>query len=344
MKYVSRMAAATALVMASALPALAAGQLNIYNFGLYTPPDLIKKFEQAYDVKVTVTEYDSNEAALAKIQAGGHGFDIIVPSAYIVPAYIQAGLLMKSEPSQMSNFKNVKPEWVDISWDKGRHYTVPYVWGTTGVMVNTKVYKGDLNTAAIIFDPPEELKGKINVVPSMNEVIDMAIMYVGGEACTTDKAVLKKAHDKLMAAKPSWASVDYPSFEKFIKEDLNASIFWNGASMRIRAENPGFAFGLPKTGYPLWQDNVAILSDAKNVENAKLFLNFLMDPENAALVSNYTRYGNAVTGSEKFMDADLLKAPELTIPADLKAAGHFLASCPPDVQQLYTRIWTDLTK
>lgn len=344
MKFASRMAAATAILVASALPALAAGQLNIFNFGLYTPPDLIKKFEQTYDVKVTVTEYDSNESALAKIQAGGHGFDIIVPSAYIVPTYIENGLLMKSEPNQMSNFKNVKSEWVDVVWDKGRHYTVPYVWGTTGVMVNTKVYKGDLNTAAIIFDPPPELKGKINVVPSMNEVLDMAINYVGGEACTTDKAILKKAHDKLMEAKASWASIDYPSFEKFIKEDLNASIFWNGASSRIRAENPGFAFGLPKTGFLIWQDNVAILKDAKNVENAKLFLNFLMDPENAAMVSNYTRYGNSITGSEAKMDPNLLKAPELTIPADLKSAGHFQTACPPDVQQIYTRIWTDLTK
>ena len=344
MKYASRVTAAAAVLIATAIPAFAAGQLNIYNFGLYTPPDLIKKFEKTYDVKVSVTEYDSNETALAKIQAGGHGFDIIVPSAYIVPAYIKAGLLMKSEPSQMSNFKNVKQEWIDVSWDKGRHYTVPYVWGTTGVMVNTKIYKGDLNTAAIIFDPPEELKGKINVVPSMNEVIDMAINYVGGQACTTDKAILKAAHDKLLAAKPFWASIDYPSFEKFIKEDLDATIFWNGAAMRIRAENPGFAYGLPKTGYSIWQDNVAILSDAKNVENAKLFINFLMEPDNAALVSNYTRYGNAITGSEKFMDPEILKAPELTIPADMKSAGHFSTSCPPDVQQVYTRIWTDLTK
>jgi spermidine/putrescine transport system substrate-binding protein len=295
-------------------------------------------------VKVTLTEYDSNEAAMAKIEAGGHGFDIVIPSAYVVPIYIEKGLLMKSEPSQMSNFGKVKPEWVDVSWDPGRHYTVPWVWGATGVMVNTKVYKGDLNTSAVIFDPPEELKGKINVVPSMNEVIDMAINYVGGQPCTNDKAILKAARDKLVAAKPYWASIDYPSFEKFIKEDLAGSIFWNGAAMRIRAENPGFAFGYPKEGFPLWQDNVAILADAKNVENAKLFLNFIMDPENAGLISNYTRYGNAITGSEKFMDPALLKAPELNIPAKFKTAAHFQLTCPADVQQIYTRIWTDLTK
>jgi spermidine/putrescine transport system substrate-binding protein len=344
MKSASRIASAAAILMATALPALAAGQLNIFNFGLYTPPDLIKKFEKAYDVKVTLTEYDSNESAMAKIEAGGHGFDIVVPSANVVPIYIEKGLLMKSEPSEMSNFKNVNAEWVDVSWDKGRHYTVPYVWGTTGVMVNTKVYKGDLNTSAIFLDPPEELKGKINVVPSMNDVIDMAIGYVGGEPCTADKTILKAARDKLMAAKPYWASIDYPSFEKFIKEDLNASIFWNGATMRIRAENPGFAYGYPKEGFSLWQDNVAILADAKNVENAKLFLNFIMDPENAGLISNYTRYGNAIKGSEAFMDPELPKAPEMNIPEGLKASAHFQVTCPADVQQIYTRIWTDLTK
>lgn len=344
MKRSSRLAITTSLLMTAALPALAEGQLNIFNAGLYTPPDLIKKFEAAYDVKVTVTEYDSNETAMAKIEAGGHGFDIVVPAAYVVPTYIEKGLLLKSEPSQMSNFKNVNPEWVDVSWDSGRHYTVPWVWGTTGVMVNTKVYKGDINTSAVIFDPPEELKGKVNIVPAMNEVIDMAIGYVGGQPCTTDKAILKAARDKLMAAKPHWASIDYPSFEKFIKEDLNATVFWSGAAMRIRAENPGFAYGYPKEGFSLWQDNVAILADAKNVDNAKLFLNFIMEPENAALISNYTRYGNAISGSEKFMEKDLANAPEMNIPAGSKTAAHFLVSCPADVQQIYTRIWTDLTK
>jgi spermidine/putrescine transport system substrate-binding protein len=109
-------------------------------------------------------------------------------------------------------------------------------------------------------------------------------------------------------------------------------------------QNPGFAFGYPKEGFPLWQDNIAILADAKNVENAKLFLNFIMDPENAALISNYTRYGNAIIGSEKFLDPELPKAPEMNIPAGLKTVAHFQVTCPADVQQIYTQIWTDLTK
>lgn len=334
----------TTALVPLALPAWAEGTLNIYNFGLYTPPDLIEKFEKTHDVKVTLTEYDSNETAMAKIEAGGHGFDIVVPSASVVPIYIEKGLLLQSDPNTMENFKNIDPEWVDVSWDAGRSYTVPWVWGTTGVMVNTDVYKGDINTSAIFLDPPDELKGKINVVPAMNDVIDMAIWSVGGESCTTDKEVLKAARDKLVAAKENWASIDYASFEKFINEDLQASVFWSGAAMRIRAENSGFAYGFPKEGFSLWQDNVAILADAQNVENAKLFLNFIMDPENAAMISEYTGYGNAVMGSEAFMSAELLASPEMTIPESAKAAAHFQQTCPPEAQELYSRIWIDLTK
>ena len=94
---------------------------------------MIKKFEEKYKIKVTVTDYDSNDTALAKVRAGGHGFDIVVPSANVMPIWISEGLLLETRPDQMENFKNVDPKWVDVPFDKGRHYTVPWQWGTTGV-------------------------------------------------------------------------------------------------------------------------------------------------------------------------------------------------------------------
>ena len=158
-------------------PALApTGELNIYNWGNYTSPELIKKFEETYKVKVTITDYDSNDTALAKVKAGGHGFDIVVPSASFVPIWIKEGLLQETRPDQMENFKNMDPKWVDVPFDPGRHYSVPWQWGTTGMTVNTKVYPGDPNTSAIFFNPPDELKGKVNVVPEMNDVINLAIV------------------------------------------------------------------------------------------------------------------------------------------------------------------------
>ena len=150
----------------AASTAMAAGDLHIYNWGDYTNPELIKKFEKQFDVKVTLDDYDSNETMLSKVRAGNSGYDIVVPSDYTVKIMIDEGLLEKTEPSQMENFKHVRPEFVGIYWDSGRHYSVPWQFGTTNFTVNTDKYKGDINTFAILFNPPDELKGQINILES----------------------------------------------------------------------------------------------------------------------------------------------------------------------------------
>ncbi|SFE43806.1 spermidine/putrescine transport system substrate-binding protein [Sulfitobacter brevis] len=334
----------TTALVAVASAALAEGELNIYNWGNYTSPEMIEKFEKEHDVKVTITDYDSNDTALAKIKAGGHGFDIVVPSGTYIPIFVGENLLMELDPSELSNHGNIDPQWMDVKFDPGRKFSVPWQWGTVGVTVNTAVYGGDINDAAIILDPPEELKGKINVVPEMNDVMGMAIHYVGGETCTGDKEVLKKVRDVLVEAKKNWLSMDYGNIEKYAKGDLAAGVNWNGASMRARDQNADIAFGYPKTGYPVWMDNAAILADAKNVDNAKLFVNFIMEPENAAMLSAFAKYANGIAGSEEFMPEEMKSAPEIVVPADLKSAAYIAETCPPEVSKIYTQIWTELQK
>jgi spermidine/putrescine transport system substrate-binding protein len=332
-----------ALILA-ADQALANGDLNIYNWGNYTSPELIKKFEETYKVKVTVTDYDSNDTALAKVRAGGHGFDMVVPSANFMPIWIKEGLLLETRPDQMENFKNVDPKWVDVAFDKGRHYSVPWQWGTTGMAVNTATYGGDIDTSNIILDPPPELVGKLNVVPEMGDVMALTIMNVGGEPCTSDKEILKKARDKLVAAKPKWLSMEYSTMDKFIKGDLMGGLDWNGIIFRARLQNDKMSFGYPKEGFVIFMDNLSVLKDAKNVENAKLFQNFVMAPENAAMLSAFARYANGIKGSDAFLPEDMKTAREINIPPELAGKGRFIQACAPEVTEIYTKIWTQLMK
>ena len=174
-------------------------------------------------------------------------------------------------------------------------------------------------------------------MPEMGDVMSRTIYYMGGEQCTDEKEVLKKVRDKLIEAKASWLSMDYGNIEKYAKVDLAAGVNWNGASMRVRLENKDIAFGYPVCGYPVWMDSAAILADATNVENNRLFLNLIMDPGDAAMLSKFARYANGVTGSEAYMDEDMKSAPEIVVPEEFTAAGRMGMTCPPEVKRYTPR-------
>jgi spermidine/putrescine transport system substrate-binding protein len=333
---------AASLAFGYTVNAQAAGELNIYNWGNYTNPALIEKFEKEHDVTVTLSDYDSNDTMLAKVKAGGHGYDIVVPSDYMVSIMIDEGLLLETKPNEMANFSNMLPNFVDVYFDKGRNYSVPWQWGTTGVTVNTKTYAGDVDTWSVIFEPPEELKGKINVVPEMNDVINAALFYKGFPYCNSDKAQLKEVNDMLLSAKEHWLSMEYGNVERFANEDIHAGVNWNGASMRSRLQNDAIRYGYPKEGIGTWADNVVVLADAKNADNAKLFQNFIMAPENAALISDFAKYANGIAGSLEHLDPEFANAPEVVPPAHYETV--FVPPCPQEVNELYTRIWTNLLK
>ncbi|CUH67774.1 Spermidine/putrescine-binding periplasmic protein precursor [Thalassovita gelatinovora] len=334
-------AAVTSVIALTAVQAQAEGKLNIYNWGNYTNPEMIKKFEAQYDIDVTLDGYDSNETMLAKVKEGGTGYDIVVPGDYMVAIMVEEGLLAEINASEMDNFKNLDPNWIDVYWDPGRKYSVPYQWGTTSFTVDADVYGGDINTLEIVFNPPAELKGRINMLNDMNDVINAGLRYLDYPRCNSNPEQMKQLLDLLLKAKDDWRTMDYAVIEKLTSKDVDLSQSWNGAAMRARNDRPTLKYAYPKEGFTGWMDNVAVLADAPNMENAKLFVNFMMDPENAALTSNFARYANGVLGSDKFMDAEMLDAPEIVMPADAPAPD-FVKPCDQDVVELYNKVWTRL--
>ena len=173
-----------ALLLLTAAPALAEGDLFIYTWGEYTPPDLVAKFEAEFGVKVHIDSYDSMETMIAKLRAGGAGYDIIVPGDATMQVLIAEGMVEKIDVFAMPNFANVDDRWREVYWDPKREYSAPWAWGSTAFAVDTAVVTGDTSSLAVLFEPAEEVKGRINMLRDMNDVINMAERYLGVPRCS----------------------------------------------------------------------------------------------------------------------------------------------------------------
>lgn len=324
--------------------ASAEGELKLYNWSDYMPQSLVDKFSQEYDVAVTQDSYDSNETLLAKLQSGVKGYDIAVPGDYMVAIMISEGLLENIEANTMSNFGNIKPDLIDVYFDPGRNYSIPYQFGTTSFSVNTDAYHGDINSWSMVFDPPEELKGRINVFRDVNDVINAGLRYLGYPVCNSNREQLSELNDLLLASKPNWLSIASDGArEVLVSGDADVGMIWNGMGLRAREELPSLQFAYPREGMTIWADNMVVLKDAPNLENAKLFMNFMLEPENAAALTNFASYTAGVVGAEPFLDKKFNGALEMN-PPEGAPTPEFVPPCDPEIVQLYDRIWTNLLK
>jgi spermidine/putrescine transport system substrate-binding protein len=325
-------------------PAFAAEELKVYHWFEYMPQQLVDKFKAETGIDVTIDTYDSNEAMLASLKAGRLGeYDVAVPGDYMVEIMADQGLLDSFTADEMPNFGNIQDEWLDVPFDPGRKHSIPYQWGSTAFSVNRDVYKGDINTLAIIFNPPEELKGRINVLDSQGEVLALASMYMGIPQCTQDRDQLKALMAMLLEAKANWASFGSDTAKDvLVSGDAAAGMIYNGFSAKARAEGANVEYAYPKEGAVVWMDNVVLLKDAPNRENALKFMNFLLDPENAAAVTNYAAYTAGVEGTDPFLADEIKNSPENNPPEG--AAFDFVAACDEETQRLYDTIWTNLKR
>jgi spermidine/putrescine transport system substrate-binding protein len=328
-----------------ASPAFAEGELKVYHWFEYIPDDLVQKFEAETGIKVTIDTYDSNEAMLASLKAGKLGqYDVAVPADFMVGIMAADGMLDSFTPEEMPNLGNIEPQWLDVPFDPGRKHSIPYQWGSTSFSVNRDVYQGDISSLATIFDPPAELSGKINVLDSQNEVLILGSLYLGIPQCTQDREALKALNDMLLAAKPHWASFGSDiAKDVLVSGDAAAGMIYNGFSAKARAEGANVEYVYPKEGHVVWMDNVVLLKDAPNRENALKFMNFLLVPENAAAVTNYAAYTSGVAGVDPFLDEAIKTSPENNPPAGI-TPGVFAEACDEETQRLYDAIWTNLKK
>ena len=317
------------------------GVLRIYNWTDYTAPDLIKKFTKETGIKVTLDTYDSNETLLAKLKAGGTGYDLVVVSSDFVPIFVSQKLIEPVDAAAMPNFKNLDAKWKTRSCDAEAKYTVPWQWGTTSFIYDTKVYPGKVDSLETLFKPPAVFKGQVGMFGSPSEVINLALLYMHKPLCNTNPADLKALLAMLKAQRPAVKVYNSDGIaDRMVSGETTMHEVWSGDAERARAQKPSLRYVYAKEGAIGWMDNLAVPANAPDLANAKTFMNFMMDPQNQAIETNFSGYQNAVTGSARYLKPGLAAAPEFNPPPTLKIT--FAHPCPAQATKDYDRVWTML--
>jgi len=331
------------LCLMLASQALAASkELYVYNWSEYMPDSVLEDFTKETGIKVIMSTYDSNEALYAKIKmVDAKGYDIIVPSTDYVARMRKEGLLKPLDKSKLPNLSNLDPKLLNKPFDPDNTYSVPYMWGSTAIAVNTKdPAAASVTSFADLWKP--ELKGKLLLPNDMRGVIGMGLKRLGYSLNETDPAKVAEACKLLM---PLMASVrvfdsDSPK-QALLNNEVQAAVLWNGEAYIAAGENPDIRYVYPQEGFSLWVDNLCIPANASNVENAHIFIDYLLRPEVAAFICQEMGYSSPNLAAQKTLPEDVRTNPIVYPSAEDMARGEFETDLGPAVKA-YEECWMKL--
>jgi spermidine/putrescine transport system substrate-binding protein len=275
-------------------------ELHIYNWSDYIAEDTVPNFEKEFGVKVTYDTYESNEEMVAKLQAGATGYDIIVPSGYIVPVLTATDLIEPLNRKYIPNWSNVSPIFQNLPTDPGSAHTVPWQWGTTGIAYRTDRITTPLDSWAVFLD--QKFHGKMTMMDDGREVIGAFLRYRGHSLNSTDAAELAAAKaDAIEAKKHLKAYISAPVKGQLISGDVLVAQLWNGDTTQAKAEQPNLGYVIPKEGCTIWGDSMCVPKSAPNKRAAHEWMNYILRPEVGAALSDATGYGTPNAAAAKTM-------------------------------------------
>ncbi|MCB9992193.1 MAG: polyamine ABC transporter substrate-binding protein [Hyphomicrobiaceae bacterium] len=353
-----RLLALSAILLAGASSAMAQDVVNIYNWSDYIAEDTIAKFEAETGLKVNYDVYDSNETLEAKLLAGNSGYDVVVPTSNFLQRQIAAGIYANLDKSQLPNLANMDPALMKqaAAYDTDNAHSVIYMWGTSGIGYNADKVAERLGEDAptdswsLIFDPEYASKLAdcgITLLDSPTDVIPSALAYLGLDGTTTSQEDLQKAVDVIQNVRPY---IRYFNSSQYINDlangDVCVSLGFSGdvfiAAARAEEADNGISisYSVPKEGAIQWFDMMAIPADAPNPEGAYKWMNFIMQPEITADITNYVWYANANTASMPLVDPEVSGDPAIFPPPDVLAKLFPQVTYDPQTDRFMTRAWT----
>jgi spermidine/putrescine-binding protein len=305
------------------------GDLNLYNWSEYIDPDLIEAFKTEHGVNVVETFYDSNETALAQLEAGGAPYDLIVPSDYMVSTMVEAELLAKLNKDALPNLANIDAAFASgLPFDPDAEYTAPYQWGTTGIGFSYEFVDAEDGISwGIIFDPEmtSEYAGRISLLNDERETLGAALKYLGYSVNSTSEAEIQEASDLIKATKDRIATFDSDAYDDLLVTGQTVVAHgWNGgffSSFDAGDLWDDFGYLIPNEGGVVWVDNMAVPVTAEHPCTAHTFIDFILDAENGAALTNWTYYASPNQAAEEFILPEILEDPAIYPPQEMLDDG-----------------------
>jgi putrescine transport system substrate-binding protein len=358
MRGILLLAAMTPLVLASASgQAQEEKKLNIYNWSDYIAEDTIANFETETGIDVTYDVFDSNEVLEAKLLTGSSGYDLVVPTADFLDRQIRAGVFMPLDKSKLPNLDNMDDVLMErvAAYDPDNAHAIIYMWGTTGFGYNAKMIEermpdAPVDSFAMLYDPAVVAKFAdcgVSLLDAPKDVVPTVLNYLGLDPNSEDLDDLAKAEELLLQIRPY---IRYFHSSQYINDLANGEIClalgWSGDILqaRDRAAEAGrgveIKYTIPKEGTILWFDLMAIPADAPHPETAHMFMNYLMEPEVMAGISNYVFYANANAAATEFVDDAVKNDPGIYPSDEVKEKLFSVLAHPPRYDRALTRTWT----
>ncbi|WP_145044561.1 MULTISPECIES: ABC transporter substrate-binding protein [Paenibacillus] len=279
--------------------------LTIYNWGDYIDPDLLTEFEEETGMKVIYQTFDSNEAMLTKIEQGGTTFDVAIPSEYAISKMKEENLLVALDHSKLPNLKNIDARFMNLSFDEDNKFSIPYFWGTVGVVFNPELVDGlTFESWNDLWDP--RLKNQILLLDGAREVMGMGLNSLGYSLNDTNEDHLQEALAKLSTLTPNVRAIVGDEIKMLLaNEEAAVGLVWSGDASEIMDENDKLDYMVPEEGSNLWFDNMVIPTTARNVEGAHQFINFMLDPDHAARNAEYVGYSTPNAAALALLPEDI---------------------------------------
>ena len=278
--------------------------IHVYNWGEYIDPELLDKFYEETGIRVIYETFDSNEAMMVKVNQGGTKYDLVFPSEYAVEKMIKDDLLMPIDYDQLSNIDNIDPDITNRLEEGLSDFTIPYFYGTVGILYNEeKTEHLDLSTWNTLWD--DSLENDILMVDGAREAIGMSLNSMGHSLNETDRDILLEARNKLFELSPNIRGVVGDEISSMMAEDeASLAVVWSGMAKDTMADNENLNYIVPDEGSNLWFDGMAIPKNANNPEGAHLFIDFLLEEENAAINTDWVGYSTPNEAALELLDEE----------------------------------------